>query len=224
MTQARRDRLGAGDEQLDRVLGIEHGHLVLLLAREVKRLATGHEHPHARAAGEQLAQHPDPGSELLEVVEHQQQLAIAQIPLQPLRRGQIRLLGEPERLADRRRDQPRIGDIRKPDKPCPVAVLLGARLRRPQREPRLAATARAGQRHQPPARAPEQRGDLGKLASAAEERRRRDREGGPPRVSAARAGGVNSDGSWRRIARSSSRKDSLGWRPSSSRNTPLSSR
>ena len=92
--------------------------------------------------------------ELLEVVEHQQYLAIAQVLSKPVRRGQIGLLDEAERLADHRGDQPRIGDIRKPDKARP-AVLRGTCLRHLEREPCLAAAARAGQRHQPPAGAPE---------------------------------------------------------------------
>src|SRR5262249_61928343 len=64
------------------------------------------------------------------------------------------------------------------ERPPPDAVVVvvpGSRSRL-QREPGLAASTRASQRHQPDLRSPQQRGDVIHLLLAAEKRRRRNRK------------------------------------------------
>jgi len=70
-----RDGVCAGGEQLDRILRLQHGNLVLLLAGEVERLAAGDQQTQVRAGSEQLAEDRRVGGELLEVVQQEQQRA-----------------------------------------------------------------------------------------------------------------------------------------------------
>lgn len=111
-----------------------------------------------------------PVCELLEVVQHQQQLAPSQPTCEALRRRELGLFCELERLADDRSDQLGIDDLRKADKPRPIAISRRRCLSHPEREPGLAAAAGPGQRQQTRVGSRPMSCDFGKLVRAAEER------------------------------------------------------
>ena len=153
----------AGDEELDRLLLGKRRHRVLVLAAEVERLAARDEDRHLLRLCEQLGQPRRCLDELLEVVEQEQRPLAAQV------------LGEPvlgaQRLRDRRLDERGVAERRQRHPPDAVGIVLDELGRDLEREPRLARSRPPGQRHQPRPRG--ELDELGQLALAADERRRR---------------------------------------------------
>ena len=107
---------------------------ILLLARDVKPLPARREHARLqrRDDGRRL------GQQLLEIVEHEQQLLLAHEGVQ--------IVGGAEHLGDGRLHERRIGDRRERDEPDPVRELVRELGRSLQREPRLPGSTRAGER------------------------------------------------------------------------------
>ena len=103
---------------------------------------------------------------MLEVVQQEQQTVVAD-------RCRKRVL-RPERLSGGGQDECGISERGERDPPDAAVVVVRSRGRSLQREPRLAAATRTGQRHQPDVRAPEQGSNLVDLPLAAEERRPRN--------------------------------------------------
>ena len=146
---------GALDEERDRLGRRERRDAVGLLAAEPQGRAAGREQLQAGRLGQQARERRRRGEHLLEVVEHEQQLLVAQVLAQRLERALARLLAQAERLRDR-------GQRRAP-------VRAPARAGRRRRRPRTARSQR------PPAgaRAASCRCRRGRSASAAARRRGR---------------------------------------------------
>src|SRR5205823_9122548 len=86
---------------------------------------------------------------LLEVVEHQQYRLVTKLILERIQDRTIDALADVEGAGDLRRDQRRIRDGGKLHEEDAVGVVGEAFGRHLERKPRLAGTARTGQRHQP---------------------------------------------------------------------------
>ena len=159
---------------------------ILVLGREAKRRAARCQNEQAWRCCEQPRDHVGVGHELFEVVEQQQHALVAEMLGQRLlRRGAFRHI---ERVRDRRLEQLRIANRREVDEDGAVAK-LGAELGGDgEREPRLAGSARAGQRHEPHVVAPEQAGDRRGFEPAADERRGRHRQPNATRLGRFRGG------------------------------------
>ena len=115
--------------QVPRVRHRERRHGVLVLAPDVENLAAAGENRQARCRGEQLAHERRAGDDLLEVVEHEEDLTVAQVVLERVEHGPVRLLAKADRLGDRARQQRRVGDRRQLDEEHAV------RVRSPERRP-----------------------------------------------------------------------------------------
>ena len=97
-------QLGRGDPVPDRRRQAERRHGIDVLDADVERLAAGDQQLHLRALVEQLGRHPGGRRHLLEVVEHEQDLPLAQavgelVPDRPSRR-----LPHPDRATERDED------------------------------------------------------------------------------------------------------------------------
>ena len=131
--------LGAGDEQRDGVVGRERRHGPDGLAADAQPLAARGEEPQAGAATQQvLGDLGGRGDHVLAVVEHDQQLAVADQLGQPARVRQV------EGGGDRGADAGRIADGRQLDQaPAERSDSADSARADLQREPRLAHPARA---------------------------------------------------------------------------------
>ncbi len=147
-----------------------------MLAGEAERFAARHQHRHPGSRCGDLRKHRCRGKHVLEVVEHQQELAVAQIPSELLRDALATRREDPESQSDGRRDEVGILERRKSDEDDAVGELveqLGSHL---HCEPRLARPAGAGQRDEPDFRSPDQIHHLPDLALATNQGRRLTRQ------------------------------------------------
>ena len=132
-------RLGALDEELDRILLRQRCNRVLVLAGQVERRAAGREHAQVGSGGEQHGDKRRCLKEVLEVVEDEQQLARAK----PI--GDRRLVRESSSVVrDHRADEPGLLNGRECDEYC-GGHGLGDR----KRQACLADSARPDQRDEP---------------------------------------------------------------------------
>ena len=142
--------------------------------------AAGDEDRQPRRGGEELGDESGGGRHLLEVVEHQQHVAIPNRLAQPLDVVSRAHVDDADRTGDGGRDEIRIVHRRQVDEPHAIGetrsvVQLPGDL---DGESGLADPAGTEQRHQPHVGVPQQIGDLGELDVSAEERRRRSRDHG----------------------------------------------
>ena len=121
------------------------------------------------ASASRVAERRRRGQHLLEVVEHEQELLVAQVLDQRLERALARLLAQAERLRDRRHDELRLADRRELDEGRAVREPLAHAGGELEREPGLAGAAGADQRQQAHVVAREQLAGLGELALAPDE-------------------------------------------------------
>ena len=156
----------AREEELDAFLRAQLGDGIGLLAGQAQHLAARHEHVQARARGEQRRDVVGRVGHVLEVVEHEQERAVGDVP------GDV-LLGA-ERLRDGRQDELRVVERRERHPEDAVREAVGRGARRLQREACLADAARAGERQQARLARAQEVGERVELAGAAEERRRGD--------------------------------------------------
>ena len=152
-----RDRFGLGQWR----------HRVLDLALDAQQLTGRHEQREIRARAQERRKLGCCVDHLLEVVEQQQQLALADVP------GKVVLCAE--RLRDRLGHERRVAQRRQPNPEDACLVFRNERRRRLQRKPRLARATRPGQRDQPRA-ALEPGKHLRQLPPPADERARRPRQ------------------------------------------------
>ena len=117
--------------------------------------------------------------QVLEVVEHEEQLAIGEEGLECILARLPAALLQRERLGDRVRHDLRLGHGRQRREPRPVGELAGHGACHLEREARLARAARAGEGQQAHAGAEDQRPDLLELPAAADERGQRRGQLGP---------------------------------------------
>lgn len=144
------------------------GHRVLLLARHVQGDACSDQAGKVRTATEQLGNDRACADHLLEVVEDEEDVALADLVRHEVDGRAGRVVHQPQRPGDRRRDQIRVADRLQGDEPHPVRMALRGRRRDLEREPGLAGPAGSGERQQPGAL--EQGGGLGDLPLAPDER------------------------------------------------------
>ena len=166
-------------------LDVEHP-----LALDVEPLPRRRQELDVRGALDHLAQKPGAVDQMLEVVEHEQRRALAEVVEQLLlrREAAVRAVdGELDRLGDGRREEVRRGDGGERDEVDAVRVAVDAASGGLEREPRLAGPARADEREQAALRVLQQPVDRFELRRAADERRSRQRAGSscPPRPSSA---------------------------------------
>ena len=185
------DRARPVDEQLDRLdpchlrgrhaaagLGrqAERRDRVDVLDPDAERLAAGDQELDLGARVEQLGRHPGGGRDLLEVVEHQQDLALAQAFGQRLADRTGGHLAHADGATERQDQAIGVAAGRHVDERDAVAkprrLLAGG----PDGQARLARPARARQRQQPDRRVLEVALDRFELGPATDERRRRDRQ------------------------------------------------
>ena len=166
-------------------LDVEHP-----LALDVEPLPRGRQELDVRGALDHLAQKPGALDEMLEVVEHEQRRALAEVVEQLLlrREAAVRAVdGELDRLGEGGREEVRRGDGGERDEVDAVRVAVDAARGGLEGEPGLARPARPDEREQAAVRILQQPVDLFELRRAADERRARRRAGSscPPRSSSA---------------------------------------
>ena len=161
------------DERLERKAGIgslERRHRILALRRQPQRRAARGQDPETRGSGEQVADEGRGREDLLEVVQHEQHAALAEVLDHAF--GQVPLaLADVERLRDRGHEQLRVRDRREADEQGAVAELGLERVRDRESQPRLARPSGTGERDEPRALVAEKRADRGELEPAADQRR-----------------------------------------------------
>ena len=171
--EGRIGRARACREERYRVRPLEERRGVDLLGRYTQPFTARHEQSQVRTRLEQLLDLGRRGDHVLEVVEQNEHHAVCD--------GSGRRAHNPERASDRRDDLRRVGDRRQWHPPHAGGIPVGRGRGSLQAEPRLAAAARARDRQEP--RVPDQLGQLGELALAADERRGGDRQiGGVERL------------------------------------------
>ena len=193
-------RAGAG-RRVVRVLGrvgqLQGRDDVLRLAHQVQRAARRREHGQPGRRGQHVVHHLARGGQLLQVVEHEQHLARRQV-LEHRRRGAA-LARQTEDGRDGRPHHVRGLRRLERDEVDPVREAAVQARRDLHREPGLAAPTGPGQGQQPRAALLQQRGELGDLAVAADDR------GGRHGQAARRA-----EGAQRREVRTGGRRSRAG--------------
>ncbi len=127
-----------------------------VLAAQPQPGAAGDQRLEAGAGAQQIGQVCARGENLLEVVQDQQHLAVAQRGLQGRQRWLTARVAQAECGGDGGHDQIGIGDGRQPHQAHPVGERIRHRRADGQGEARLANTAGTGQRHQAYGVAPQQ--------------------------------------------------------------------
>jgi hypothetical protein len=158
---------GTEAEQLDRVRLGEREHFVLDLAAHAKELPRRHEHLQMRTRLDESRNVARGLDDMLEVVQQQQQLLVADDGRE--------LLARAERLSDRRQDELRVADRRQQDPVDTVREVADDVGRSLDREACLARPARPGESEQPTLAA-QQLGDVCYLTLSTDERAGRPRE------------------------------------------------
>jgi len=151
----------------------------LLLAGHAQRRAAADQDPNGPRLLQQPRHHRGARQEVLEVVQHDQDLPFAQLAHQVLHQRPVPGVLQPDVLGDRRWHQPRIPDGRQRDEIDAVRVVAGHRRGHGDAQPGLAAAARPGQRDQVAAR--EQLFRLLQLAFPADEAGQRPGQADPGR-------------------------------------------
>ena len=184
--EARHDLSGPFDEQAHcggapvvvvrkaETLDVEHP-----LTLDVEPLSRRRQKLDVRCALDHLAQKPGAFDQMLEVVEHEQRRALAEVVEQLVLRREavVRAVdGELDRLGDGRREEVRRGDGGERDEVDAVWVAVDAASGGLQGEPGLAGPARADKREQAAPRVIQQPVDRFELRHASDERRSWQRE------------------------------------------------
>ena len=170
-----RDCAGAGGER-------ERRHREQPLAAYAQRRTAGHERGGTRAVREQLGQAGRGLGHLLEVVEHEQQLPLAQAALEHLEWRVITGTGDRHGANDGSVGALGLALGAQVDEEHAVLEAVDLLRRRLQREPGLAGPTRTGECHQPRVLRVELRAQLAEQRLAPEERRRLRRQVVRPHV------------------------------------------
>jgi len=157
-----------------RIWQTERRDRVLLLARHVENAATAGEHAQVRTCCEKGVYRYGRIGHLLEVIEHQEHVALANVVHEPINSAAAAAVREPERLRDRGGHEIRLGDRRQLHEEDAITIIGHRAACDLEAEPRLAGAARPGKRQQ--AAPLEELADLTDLALAAEEGRQARRQ------------------------------------------------
>src|SRR6476660_2924261 len=166
--ETRVDGLRPRDEEIGRIPSLEWRDGIGLLARKSQQLSARHEELKVPTGGEQPSELVRCIDQVLEVVEHEQEPAVADAVDKAISRF--------ERLSGYLEHELRVAQRSKRGPEDAVGILVGRFRRRLEREPRLAGSGRAGQRHQARDPASEQGRHLAELSMAPQEARRGNRE------------------------------------------------
>jgi hypothetical protein len=149
----------------------ERRHRVLVLAGKAQRCAARRKHAHTRRRGQHGTHRLRRCTQLLEVVEDEQDREVADVSEHGF--FDVRLaLGQFERARDRREHEAGLDDRREIDEGRSVAKLVRERFGDGDRESRLTGPAGTRQRHEPDLVAPEHRFDRGDLEPPSDQRSR----------------------------------------------------
>ena len=188
-------RLRAREEELHRLvrrknrrrLGLakvghgERRHGIFVLAREVKRRAARDECLQIRCRGEKRANSRAGIEELLEVVEDEEEVLVAQVVLQRLGERLAGPFPHRKRLGDRRDEEMRIADRGEVDEEDSVLEIRDQFRRHLERETGLAGATRSRERDKPNALSAQEGNGLLHLLLAPDQHRRLNRQiRGPP--------------------------------------------
>lgn len=146
----------------------ERVHLVLVLARQVQGHPAGGQDPQVRGLVQEPMHRGGRLNYLLDVVQHQQDVPVAEAVRQRLQWLHGRIHPHAERRGDRGGNKPRVGDRAQIDQPHAVVEPVDLLRSDAQGQPSLAGTAGPDQRHQPGAG--EQVAELRDLPFASDER------------------------------------------------------
>ena len=127
--------------------------------------------------GEQVADQRRGRQHLLEVVEHQEQVPVAEVPRHAVGQRPVARLPHAEGLRDRRGDEGGVADRGEGDEDDAVGEVAAQLLRDPQGEARLADAAGTGQGQEADAVAAQQVAHGGDLGVPTDEGREGDRQG-----------------------------------------------
>ncbi len=147
-----------------------------VLAGEAQDVAAGDEHREARAGGQQGSDLGRGRHDVLEVVEDEQHLPLAQIIGQAVAQGTAAHLAQTQRLGDGGDDETRLAEGVEGHEPDPVRERIGHLGRDLDGQPGLANPAGAGEGQQADVGAEQQGGGRGSLALAADEGSERGRQ------------------------------------------------
>jgi hypothetical protein len=144
---------------------------VPVLTRDTQDSAAGDQRRQRWAGGQQTGDDGAGIQHLLEVVEHQQRSPLAQKARHSLFDAAALDIPHPKRLRDARRDERGVAHGGEGDEPDAVREGVGGRRGHRERQAGLADAAGAGQGQQAHVVAAQQRGGVGDLALAADQRR-----------------------------------------------------
>ena len=170
---ARQRRPAPGDR---RFRERQRRHRKILLARHAEDGPAGHERLHARAGAQEGGDVRRGLDDLLEVVEHQEQVFRPQRGGELLRRRPVGEFAQVQGVGDRRDDEVGIADRREGDEDRAVGEVRLQFGRHFDRQARLADPAGTGQRDEPDLGASQQVADGRELPLPADQRRERDRQ------------------------------------------------
>ena len=158
-------RLGAADgvELVVRRGDGQRAGAVHALAGDAQRLAARRQHAKLRTRAQEILGEPGAGvGQVLAVVEHEQQLRVAQALEDVVEQVAVRAFANAEHMRDGLEDELRVEHGREIDQPGAVAEPVGVRGGDLDGQPRLARAARPGQRDE--TRFAQQRRELVELA------------------------------------------------------------
>ena len=177
-----------GGAPRDRVLDVrrrqrERLHDEQALAPDSQRCPARHEHPDVGGLLQDLSDEQRRRHQVLEVVQHEQQLVGLEVADQGVGPGPLRAVALADRGRDLGDDQSGIGQPLKADEDRAVAVLALDPAGELDPDPRLADASRTDERHEPDVGIGEQTLDDSQLRFAPDQPRRRPRQvrGGPGR-------------------------------------------
>jgi hypothetical protein len=147
-----------------------------MLAIQVQNRPARDEQAETGRGGEQVADQRRGRQHLLEVVEDQQQVPIAEVPHHAAGERPVARLAHAEGLRDRRGDEVRVASRGEGDEGDAGGEVRREDLGHPQRQARLADAARTGQRQEADAPVPEEVAERGDLALPSDQRRQRNGE------------------------------------------------
>ena len=175
-----RHRLAVGEpsrcRRVARVRQSEWRDRELVLTGEAQRHSTGHQHFQAGCASQELPDLRRGRDDLLEVVEHEQELPVTYGVFEGLQRCARPGFADAQHLGNGGRDQRRISDRRQIDEPNTIREAIQQRGGEREGQARFAGAAGARQREQPHVIPQESTANGGEFPLAPDKRGRRHRQ------------------------------------------------
>ncbi len=173
---------GTLEEELARGPVLERSKLLHVLRGQPQHAAARRQDPQLRGGLQQLGRRESARDEMLDVVEHEQQLALVQVLGHEVAPAGAPRLAEPQGPPDGGKELRRVADRGEVDEDGSVRQLVAYGVCNLERHSRLPDAAGAEQGDQPPAALDDEVVQLGDLPVAADRGRRRKRERSPRRM------------------------------------------